>query len=219
LIRGRTRMAVLAKLAPSQTEGGDRLRANTTIVAKALHDELLDIVRSRSFRTGTFELSSGQISNVYFNMKQTMMFPRGAELSARAFLEIVDHLGIEYVSGLEMGAVPVIGSMAALSSADRQPIHTTFVRKAAKGHGTKDVIEGLGPEESLKGKKVLVIDDVSTTGASILQAIREVRNAGGVVEHAACIVNRAEGGDQRLADEGVTLHSILHVDEFYQPSR
>lgn len=209
-------MAVLAKLAPSHEEGSDRLRAITTIVPQALHDELLEIVRSRSFRTGTFELSSGQISNVYFDMKQTMMFPRGAELSARAFLEIVHSLGIEYVSGLEMGAVPVIGSMAAISSADGQPIHTTFVRKAAKAHGTKHLIEGLGPDESLEGKKVLVIDDVSTTGKSILQAITEVRKEGGIVEHAACIVNRAEGGDQRLADAGVALHSILHVDEFYR---
>src|SRR4051812_33051291 len=108
-------MAVLAELAPSQIEGCDWLRANTTIVAQSVHDELLEIVRSRSFRTGTFKLSSGETSNVYFNMKQTMMFPRGAELSARAFLQIVHHLGLEYVSGLEMGAVPVIGSMAAMS--------------------------------------------------------------------------------------------------------
>jgi orotate phosphoribosyltransferase len=207
-------MAVLAKLAPSQNEGSDWLRANATIVAQELHDELLEVVRLRSFRTGTFELSSGQISDVYFNMKQTMMFPRGAELAARAFLEIVHHLEIDYVSGLEMGAVPVIGSMAALSSADGRPIHTTFVRKAAKGHGTKDVIEGLGPDESLEGQNVLVIDDVSTTGKSIAKAIGEVRRAGGIVEHAACIVNRAEGGDERLADLGVALHSILHVDEF-----
>jgi orotate phosphoribosyltransferase len=211
-------MAVLAKLAPSHREGDDWLRANTTIVAKALHDELLAIVRSRSFRTGSFKLSSGETSNVYFNMKQTMMFPKGAELSARAFLQIVHHLGMEYVSGLEMGAVPVIGSMAAISSVDRNPIHTTFVRKAAKAHGTKDLIEGLGPNETLRGKHVLVIDDVSTTGRSILQAITAVREAGGIVDHAACIVNRSEGGDQLLAHAGVELHSILHVDEFYTPA-
>lgn len=211
-------MAVLAKLAPSHGEGSDWVRANTTIVTQSVHDELLEIVRSRSFRTGTFELSSGQISNVYFNMKQTMMYPRGAELAARAFLEIVHSLNIDYVSGLEMGAVPVIGSMAAISSADKLPIHTTFVRKAAKAHGTKDLIEGLGPNDTLDGKRVLVIDDVSTTGKSILQAIKAVREAGGIVEHAACIVNRAEGGDQRLGDAGVALHSILHVDEFYSPT-
>jgi len=108
----------------------------------------------------------------------------------------------------------VIGSIAAISSADGKPVRTTFVRKRAKGHGTQDVIEGLGPNESLEGKTVLVIDDVSTTGNSILQAIEAVRAAGAVVEHAACLVNRAEGGDERLAGHGVQLHSILHVNEF-----
>ena len=179
--------------------------------------ELLELVRSRSFRTGVFTLSSGETSNLYFNMKQTMMFPRGAELAARAFLDVVGKLGADYVSGLEMGAVPVIGSMAALSSSYGTPLATTFVRKRAKGHGTNDVIEGLGPDETLQGKHVVVIDDVSTTGKSILQAIEEIRKVGGSVRYAACIVNRAEGGDELLAANGVRLFSIFHVDEFVPP--
>jgi orotate phosphoribosyltransferase len=77
-----------------------------------------------------------------------------------------------------MGAVPIIGSMAALSSADGNPLKTTFVRKRAKEHGTRDVIEGLGPDERLEGKTVLVVDDVATSGKSILQAIEEIRKAG-----------------------------------------
>ena len=176
--------------------------------------ELRELVRSRSFRTGSFTLSSGETSNIYFNLKQTMMHPRGAELSARALLDIVHAVGADYVSGLEMGAVPVIGSMAALSSAEGRPVGTTFVRKKAKGHGTQQVVEGLGPDESLEGKKVVVIDDVSTTGGSILQAIEAVRAAGATVTDAACIVNRAEGGDELLAGHGVRLHAVLHIAEF-----
>jgi orotate phosphoribosyltransferase len=183
-------------------------------MAADLVTELRELVRSRSFRTGTFTLSSGETSNIYFNLKQTMMHPRGAELSARALLDIVRAAGGDYVSGLEMGAVPVIGSMAALSSAEGKPVGTTFVRKKAKGHGTQQVIEGLGPDETLEGKKVVVIDDVSTSGASILQAIDAVRAAGAIVTDAACIVNRADGGDELLAANGVKLHSILHVTEF-----
>lgn len=209
-------MASLAKYAPSLDEGGIRARESGLPIAEtdARAAELFELIRTRSFRLGTFRLSSGKESSLYFNMKPTMMHPRGAELSARAFLRIVAPLDIDYVSGLEMGAVPVIGSLAAISSAEGAPVKTTFVRKRAKEHGTRDVIEGLAPGETLNGTSVLVIDDVATSGKSILQAIQEVRNAGGVVAHAACLVNRDEGGDALLAEAGVTLHSIFHASQF-----
>jgi len=207
-------MAALARFAPSSPEEEVLSHVGTAKVDSPIREELFELVRSRSFRTGSFKLSSGEVSNVYFNMKQTMMHPKGAELTARAFLLAMGGLDVDFVSGLEMGAVPAIGSIAALSSALGQPVKTTFVRKRAKEHGTQDVIEGLGPTETLDGAQVLVIDDVSTTGKSILQAIEEVRRVGGIVNHAACIVNRAEGGDELLAKHGVELISIFHVDEF-----
>ncbi|MEQ1902437.1 MAG: orotate phosphoribosyltransferase [Devosia sp.] len=176
--------------------------------------ELFEIVRERSFRYGLFTLSSGKESHLYFNMKPTMMSPRGAELAARAFLSIAQEVGAEYVGGLEMGAVPVIGSMAAISSADKRPLKTVFVRKQAKAHGTRDVIEGLGPNETLENRSVLIVDDVATSGKSILKAIEEVRAVGGLVSHAACLVNRDEGGQELLAEHGVTLHSVLHARDF-----
>jgi len=184
----------------------------------AVHDlrsELLEIVRSRSLRLGLFTLSSGkQSSLLYFNMKPTMMAPRGAQLAAQAFLDIVADVGAEYVGGLEMGTVPVIGSMAALSSAQRSPVSTVFVRKQPKPYGTRDVIEGLGPDETILHKKVLIVDDVATSGRSILKAINEVRAVGGIVEHAACLVNREEGAQELLAGHGVRLHSVLFAHEF-----
>lgn len=205
-------MDSLAAMNPFSAEEGDWTRDMPQYSAR--REELLQIVKARSFRQGTFTLSSGEVSNLYFNMKQTMMYPRGAELAAREFLQLAGELQVTYVSGLEMGAVPVIGSMAALSSASGAPIGTTFVRKRAKEHGTKDVIEGLGPDETLDGKSVLVIDDVSTTGKSILQAVVEIRGAGGIVKHAACLVDRDEGGRELLANEGVILHGILHIKDF-----
>ncbi len=209
-------MASAATFAPSSRQEGTQTRVNRLRQVEVLSPraELFSLVKDRSFKTGSFRLSSGKESSLYFNMKPTMMDPKGAELSARAFLEMISKLDVEYVSGLEMGAVPVIGSMAALSSTLGHPIKTTFVRKRAKEHGTKDVIEGLGPNESLQGKKVLVVDDVATSGKSILQAIEEVRKAGGIVEHAACIVNREEGGDELMEENGVILHSIFHASEF-----
>lgn len=208
-------MASLANYAPSFDEGGTRSRGDRFVAMdQQTSTELFDLIRSRSFRLGTFRLSSGKESSLYFNMKPTMMHPRGAELSARAFLDIISGLDVDYVSGLEMGAVPVIGSLAAISSAEGAPVKTTFVRKRAKEHGTQDVIEGLGPDETLAGRSVLVIDDVATSGKSIMQAIEEVRKSGGIVAHAACLVNRDEGGDDLLARAGVTLHSVFHASQF-----
>jgi orotate phosphoribosyltransferase len=196
-------MAALAQFAP-----------RIGIPAQNKKTELFELIRARSFKTGTYTLSSGKESNLYFNMKPTMMWPRGAELAARALLDVARELKSEYVGGLEMGAVPVIGSMAALSSADNQAVRTIFVRKKAKEHGTKDVIEGLGPDETLEGKHVLIVDDVATSGKSILLAIEAVRGAGGIVEHAACIVNRDEGADELLAEKGVNLHAVFHARDF-----
>jgi orotate phosphoribosyltransferase len=176
--------------------------------------ELFSLISSRSFKTGKFTLSSGKESSLYFNMKPTMMWPRGAELAARELLEIARLLDVEYVGGLEMGAVPVIGSMAAMGSVEKQPLKTFFVRKEPKKHGTKDLLEGLGPDESLKGKRVLIVDDVATSGQSILKAINASREVGGIVEHAACLVNRDEGADFLLAESGVRLHSVFRADDF-----
>lgn len=172
-------------------------------------NELRKIIQERSFKTGIFTLSSGHQSNLYFNMKPTMMDSRGAVLAALAFIALMHQTESEYVSGLEMGAVPVIGAMAAVGTLIGCPIRTTFVRKRKKEHGTKEMIEGLGPEETLRGKKVFVIDDVATSGKSILQAIQEVRAAGGIVTSAAALVNRNEGGDQLMRLHNVMLYQVF----------
>ena len=201
----------MAKFAPSFAEEG--MLDHEGGVAHS-YAELLKIVSERSFRRGRFTLASGKESELYFNMKPTMMHARGAELSAQAVLGILDELGADYVSGLEMGAVPVIGAMAAISSVEGRPIKTTFVRKEAKKHGTKDLIEGLGPNESLSGKAVVIVDDVATSGGSFLQAVEAVRSAGGIVHHAICIVDREEGASEFLAIHDVQLHSALKAHDF-----
>lgn len=205
-------MASLAKF-ESEFSNAERLTGNHLFSGndrKKLHE----IIRERSFRTGTFTLSSGKTSPLYFNMKPTIMPPTGAALSAKAFLDLMFAVDAEYVSGLEMGAVPTIGAMAAVSELYGRPVKTTFVRKRKKEHGTKELIEGLGPNESIRGKAVFVIDDVATSGKSILQAVEEVRKVGGIVRDAAALVNRHEGGNELLASEGVILHQIFAASDF-----
>ncbi len=176
--------------------------------------ELFEIIRLRSFRRGRFRLASGVESELYFNLKPTMMGPRGAYLSARAFLARIEDQEVEFVGGLEMGAVPIIASLAAVSEIEGHPVKTFFVRKAPKSHGTMDLIEGLAPDETLAGKRVLVADDVATTGGSILKAIEAVRKVGAIVETALVLVDREEGASEFLANHGVRLLSVFRGREF-----
>ena len=176
--------------------------------------ELLEIVAARSFRRGLFKLSSGAESNLYFNLKPTMMNPRGAYLSARSFLDILREEGADYVGGLEMGAVPIIGAVAAVGESEGRPVKTVFVRKQPKDHGTRDLVEGLGPDETLAGQRVVAADDVATSGASIWRAVEVARAAGARVEAALVLVNRDEGADALLAEHGVRLRSVFHASQF-----
>lgn len=143
-----------------------------------------------------------------------MMNPRGAYLCARAFLDRIRAEEAEYVGGLEMGAVPVIGSLAALSEAEGNPVRTFFVRKAAKAHGTREVIEGLGPGESIAGKRVLILDDVATTGNAILQAAAAARASDAVLHAALVLVDREEGAAETVAREGLRLFSVFRASDF-----
>jgi orotate phosphoribosyltransferase len=176
--------------------------------------ELREIIRARSFRLGRFTLASGRESDLYFNLKPTMMDPRGARLCAEAFLVRVAPEKVDYVGGLEMGAVPVISALAAVSDAQGAPVRTFFVRKEAKGHGTREMVEGLAPGESLAGKRVLIVDDVATTGGSVIKAVDAARGAGAAVDAALVIVDRQEGAAEALAAHGVRLLSVFTGGEF-----
>ena len=175
---------------------------------------LFELVRTRSFRRGKFTLASGRESELYFNLKPTMMWPKGALLAARAFLDLIHGEGVDYVGGLEMGAVPIIGALAAVGEAEGRPVKTFFVRKAKKEYGAQQQVEGLGPDETLQGAKVMVLDDVATTGGSILQAVDAVRAAGGAVESALVVVDREEGATEALAERGIRLLSVFKGAEF-----
>jgi orotate phosphoribosyltransferase len=175
--------------------------------------ELRALIKARSFRTGDFTLASGQKSSYYLNLKPTMMHPRGGHLSALALLDRLAP-GVAYFGGLEMGAVPIIAAMAALSDVQGRAVGTFFVRKEAKQHGTRQMIEGLAEGESLSGRSVTVIDDVATSGGSILKAVEAARAAGADVVQALCLVNRDQGGDEALSALGIPLGSVFHARDF-----
>lgn len=176
---------------------------------------LRDIIREKSFSTGTeMKLASGRTSSFYFNMKPTMLDPEGAALLARLMLDELDGLDVELAGGLEMGAVPLAASLAAISHQAGTPLRAFFMRKQAKGHGTQSVVEGLLPGETLSGKTLAILEDVTTTGGSALKTIDAVMAEGAKIARVITVVDREEGAADAFADRGLDFVALLRASDF-----
>jgi len=161
-------------------------------------EELRDIIRKKSLRIGDFTLSSGKKSSYYLDCRMTTLDPRGALLIARLILKRVrnDNIHADAIGGLTMGADPIATSVAVVSGLEDQPLPAFIVRKETKGHGTQRSIEGW---DGKPGASVIVVDDVCTTGDSILKAAERAEEAGYKVVAAFCVVDRQEGGTELIA--------------------
>jgi orotate phosphoribosyltransferase len=175
---------------------------------------LADIIFTRSFGRGEITLASGRKSDFYFNLKPTMLDPEGAALLAELTFEALKDDKLDYVGGLEMGAVPLAGAIAQLSWLKKAPISAFFVRKKPKEHGARLAIEGLTKEESLRGKRVVIVEDVTTTGGSAIKAVEAVRDAGAEVVLVFTMVDRDEGAAETFAEAGLTFRSLFKATEF-----
>jgi orotate phosphoribosyltransferase len=175
---------------------------------------LFEIIYRHSFGRGDVTLSSGKKSNYYFDMKPSMLDPRGAHLMAKCLLAEVLAVGGEYVGGLEMGAVPITGAICQLSYTAGTPVSGFFVRKRAKAHGAKKLIEGLKAGETVRGKRLVVIDDVTTSGASALVAVEACRQEGADVRLVVSVVDRCEGAAEACADQGIPFKSLFVATDF-----
>ncbi len=176
---------------------------------------LRDIIKHLSFSQGDqVTLSSGCSSTFYFNLKPTMVDPQGSLLIANLCLQVCDVGKFEFVGGLEMGAVPIVCSIAPISAQRGNPQNVFFVRKQAKNHGTQNRIDSIFDVDALKGARVLVVEDVTTTGGSALQAVDTIRELGGVVDTVLTLVDRLEGAGDAFAQRKLNLVSIFTADDF-----
>jgi orotate phosphoribosyltransferase len=171
---------------------------------------LLALLRRKAMIAGReMRLASGRTSDVYFDMKPAMLDPEGIDLIADSVLDLLDDENVELIGGLEMGAVPIIGAVAG-KSVHRRPVAGFFVRKTVKEHGTQKKIEGnFDP-----AKPIALLEDVTTTGGSVLQAARAVRAQGGTVALVLTIVDREEGAAAALASEGIRLRALFTRSDF-----
>ena len=172
---------------------------------------LQELLRARSLRMGDFVLTSGRHSRFYIDCRLTTMHAEGFTLIGRLGLDAIRALGwtADAVGGLTLGADPVAYAIAAASFASPPQIQAFTIRKAAKAHGTGRRIEGCYEP----GARVVVVEDTITTGGSARDAIAAVRAEGGQVIGVLAVVDRGEGGREAIAEDGVPVHALVHVDE------
>lgn len=176
---------------------------------------LIELIKSRSFQEGPeFKLASGKTSTFYFNMKPTMLDSEGAYLVASLILDQLAGTDADLVGGLEMGAVPIASSVAAVAFTEGRKLSAFFVRKQAKEHGTQSLVEGLAKGESMAGKKVVVVEDVTTTGGSALKAAEALKAAGADIVRVITIVDRLDGAADAFAAAGFKFEALLTLNDF-----
>jgi orotate phosphoribosyltransferase len=147
-------------------------------------------------------------------MKPTMLHAEGITLVASHILDAMEGNSADFVGGLEMGAVPLATAVAVASHNRGRPLNAFFVRKQAKEHGAKKLVEGLAPGETLQGKRVVIVEDVTTTGGSSMKAIEAVRAEDAIVDRVISLVDRLEGAADNFRAAGIPFTAILTIDDF-----
>jgi orotate phosphoribosyltransferase len=160
-------------------------------------ERLAQLLRTKSLVRGDFVLASGQKSDYYLDCRLTTLDPEGALLTGYCVLELLDEMGVKpaAVGGLSMGADPVVSAAIIVSQLEGRPFPGFLVRKEAKDHGRKRQIEGI---DSLRTKKVVIVDDVCTTGGSTQEAIDAAEHEGAEVIAVVSVVDREQGGSEKL---------------------
>ena len=200
-------MSVLEEERRRVSESGSELR----------RQRLIEIVRARSLSRGTrVRLTSGADSSFCFDMKPTVFDPEGAALVADLVLEQLRREETEVVGGLEMGAVPIVACVVQLSFLipESPRVQGFFVRKAAKEHGTRKLIEGVAEGTALAGRRAIIVDDVTTTGNSVLTAVAAAREAGLEVGTVVTIVDRLEGAEANFSRHGLELRALTTARDY-----
>jgi orotate phosphoribosyltransferase len=180
-------------------------------VADKYHAELVGLLRARSLRRGEFVLSSGRRSDYYIDARTTTMSGAGQVLIGRLGLLTLERLGwkADLVGGLTLGADPIAYAIAHAASLAGYVMDAFTVRKEAKAHGTGRRIEGAFQT----GARVVIVEDAITTGESALSAAQVVQDAGGIILGILALVDREEGGIERIRERGFVVEPLIRVSE------
>lgn len=176
-----------------------------------LKTQLFDLLQKDALKKGSFVLSSGKTSTYYLDGRIITLTPEGAYLVACIILEMTRGLPVAAIGGPTLGADPIVGAVACLAHQRQVPLKTFIVRKEAKGHGMQRQIEG---PALAAGERVVIVDDVATTGKALVEAKDALDRAGVIIEKAVVIVDRDEGAREILKKSGIALEPIFSIKDF-----
>jgi orotate phosphoribosyltransferase len=172
--------------------------------------QLIRLFHERALKFGDFTLASGKTSTYYLDGKQISLHSVGLRLVSRGLLDLLSDVEFDAIGGMTIGADPIVGGVLVAAAENQRTLHGFLVRKEAKGHGTQRYIEG----PVMPGMKVVVIDDVVTTGGSAIQAVDRIVEYGCEVVCVVGIVDRKEGGAANFAARNISFRSLLTIEDF-----
>ncbi len=175
-------------------------------------EELKKLIRERALKVSKepiFRLSSGKLSRYYVDLKSVTFEPKGAFLVGKLMYYLVKPFKVKAVGGLTLGADPIAYSLSLYAYLNGDYLKPFVVRKEKKEHGTKRKVEGILE----RGERVAVLEDVITTGSSSLKAVKACKELGLEVVGVFAVVDRQEGGEERLREEGLRLYSLFKLKE------
>ncbi|WP_069386183.1 orotate phosphoribosyltransferase [Cellulosimicrobium cellulans] len=184
----------------------------TTDLSSTPREQLLDLIRELAVVHGRVTLSSGKEADYYVDLRRVTLHHRAAPLIGHQMLDLLEEQGlgtaeIDAVGGLTLGADPIAAALLHAAASRGQDLDAFVVRKEAKAHGMQRRIEG----PDVAGRRVVVVEDTTTTGGSPIAAVEAVREAGGEVLGVATIVDRATGAADKIRALGVPYHSLFDL--------
>jgi orotate phosphoribosyltransferase len=177
-----------------------------------MKNRLIELIIGKAFKYSkepVFKLVSGRMSNYYFNCKAITLFPEGMYLIGNIIFDLIRDLNIKGIGGLTLGADPIADAVAYTSYLKEKPIEAFVVRKSAKSHGTMQWIEG----NVAARDRVVIVDDVITTGKSTIEAISRAKEAGLEIVNVIALIDRQEGGREAIKELGYDVQAIVTREE------
>jgi len=185
------------------------MASTSTATLPTANAELIDLINTKALKRGMFRLASGREASFYLDAKQVVLDAHGAMLVGRAILERFKTLSRipDAVGGMSIGADPITGAVVTMAGVAGTPLKGFLIRKEPKDHGTKRYVEG--PVEP--GQRVVIVEDVTTTGGSSLVAIDRAQEFGLVVDRVITVIDRLAGAEAAFAARGIPFESLVTI--------